>query len=334
MRDHSQPGREIIIGIGTYRPGVRSLVGTLAALVLPAILLPGCASTPQPVCDQWRARVETVRVCNAKGMQCTLEEQSVPYCSRTAGRRTVAAPASVRSEPAAPRKTEESRKPRAAEKAAAPARAPVPPEPAPKKIAKADPPPPPRKAEPPARTAKAGPDLDRFWRSLYSASRVSGLRYGPVREVIRDPATMPASSARVVAALRKHVNTVVSMEIASDRKSTPMDHRLSAVVYQAHSPDAAAALYDAIVRDEWRERKRIARRGVRAVVVNADDKRDQTAEQLIYVQRGSYVLDVHEWKSVHRDAKGKPIPGKRFAHTPPVNADTVAKAAIRTFPAK
>lgn len=282
-------------------------------------------------------------MCNEKGTQCNYEEQSVPVCARTSRQRTAAAAVHVTREPAAPRPMpKESPAARAPERTAAPA--PVPPRPEPRRAAPA----PEKIAKPTATPASAhakeapraqarstgGPDLDRFWRSLYSASRYAGLRYGPVREVIRDPSTMPASSTRVMAALRKHVSTVVSMEIGSDRKFTPMDHRLSAVVYQAHSADAAVALYNAIVRDEWRERKPLKRRGVRAVVVNVDDKDDEAGEQLVYVQRGSYVLDVHEWKSVHRDAKGKPIPGKRFAHSRPIDPDTVAKAAVRTFPAK
>jgi hypothetical protein len=297
-------------------------IGALA-FALPAILLPGCASTG---CEEWGTRVESVKVCNSKGMNCAFQDQPVQYCARKSGER--AAPAAA---PPAPEKT---REPAPAANRPEPEReAPVP-----KKIAKADPaskqPKEGRRA--PALNKSGMPNLTPFWRSLFSASRYPGLRYGKIKRVTMSAATAPASSAPVEAALKTYVRSVVSMQVASDSKSTPMDHRLEVVVYRAHNREAAVALYTAMMRDEWRDKKSQTEPGVALVVVKTGDKNnpEETGSQRMYVQRGSYVVEVDEWKSIYRDAAGKPVPGKRFPHRPPMSPNVVAKAVIKTFPAE
>src|SRR6266480_3915723 len=55
-------------------------------------------------------------------------------------------------------------------------------------------------------SGKAGmPNLTPFWKSLFSASRYPGLRYEKVRRATMGPATAPASSTQVQAALKTHV---------------------------------------------------------------------------------------------------------------------------------
>jgi len=123
------------------------------------------------------------------------------------------------------------------------------------------------------------------------------------------------------------------MQAASEGKATPMDHRLSVVVYRAHNREAAIALYRAMMRDEWRARKAQVEPGVTFVVVNTGDKNNPEASgQRIRLQRGSYVIDVDEWKSIYRDTAGKPLPGKKFPHSPPISPEVVAKAVTKTFP--
>jgi hypothetical protein len=299
-------------------------IGTLT-LALAAILLSGCAST---ACEEWGTRVESVKVCvDPKGTNCTYQDRPVQYCARKSGERAAPAAAPGGKEPTA-------LQPRAPEKTAKPAPAAKPePEqaaPAPKKIARAEP------AAKPKEDRKTGtPNLTAFWRSLFSASRYPGLRYGKVNRVTMDPATTPASSTQVQAALKTHVRSVVSMQVASDSKSTPMDHRLAAVVYRAHNREAATALYAAMMRDEWRDRKPQTQPGVTFVVVKTGDKnKPETPGQRIFLQRGTYVIDVDEWKSIYRDAAGKPVPGKQFPHSPPISPDVVVKAVIKTFPAE
>ncbi len=291
-------------------PLLRAL-GTLT-LTLPAILLSGCAGTP---CEEWGTRVESVKVCGPKGMNCTFQDQPVQYCLRKSGER--AAPAAALG----------------GEKIAKPAPAPNRPEQerqvqAPKKTGKADP-------GPQQIRDKTGmPNLTPFWQSLFSAARYPGLRYGKVKRASLSPATTPASSARVEAALKRHVRSVVSMEIASDIKFTPMDHRLAVVVYRARDREAAAALYTEMMRDEWRDKKPQAQPGVTFAVVKTSDKNNPGAGQRVTLQRGSYVVEVDEWKSIYRDAAGKPAPGKQFPHTDPISPNVVAKAVTQTFPAE
>jgi len=149
------------------------------------------------------------------------------------------------------------------------------------------------------------------------------------------PATAPASGTQVQAALKTHVRSVVSMQVASDGKFTPMDHRLAVVVYRAHNREAAIALYTAMIRDEWRDRKPQAQPGVTLAVVKTGDKNDPgAAGQRIVLQRGSYVVDVDEWKSIYRDAAGKPAPGKQFTHSGPISPNAVVKAVTSTLPAE
>ena len=148
-------------------------------------------------------------------------------------------------------------------------------------------------------------------------------------------ATAPASSPRVEAALKTNVRSVVSMQVASDSKSTPMDHRLEVVVYRAHNRGAAAALYAAMMREEWRDKKPQTQPGVTLAVVKTGDKNNREAGgQRIYLQRGPYVVEVDEWKSIYRNAAGKPVPGKQFPHTDPISPSVVAKAVTQTFPAE
>ena len=56
--------------------------------------------------------------------------------------------------------------------------------------------------------------------------------------------------------------------------------------------------------------------------------------QRICLQRGSYVIDVDEWKSIYMDAAGKPVQGKQFPHTGPISPNVVVKAVTGTFPAE
>jgi hypothetical protein len=304
-------------------------IGTLS-LALPAILLSGCASTADSDCEEWGARVEAVKVCNSRGMNCSIQQQTVEYCARRSGQRAALAGA-----PGAawlqPKEAEVTQAPEVqpAPALAEPERA----APAPKKTAKADPAP----RQPKAQTLdKTGmPNLTPFWQSLFSAARYSGLRYGKVQKVTTGPATTPASSPGVEAALKTRVRSVVSMQAASDSRFTPMDHRLEAVVYRAHNREAAVALYTVMMREEWRDTKPQAQPGVTLAVVKTDDKNNPEGRgQRIYLQRGAYVVEVDEWKSIYRDAKGKPVPGKQFPHTGPISPNVVAKAAISTFPAE
>jgi hypothetical protein len=305
-----------------------------AALALPAILLSGCATSTG--CEEWGTRVESVKVCiDPKGMNCTYQDRPVQYCVRKAGERAAPAAAAGGKEPA-------SGKARAPEKTAKPAPAPNRPEqerkaPASKSIAKADPAPKQPKENRQAQTLdKTGmPNLTPFWQSLFSASRYPGLRYGKVKKVTMSPATAPASSTQVEAALKTHARSVVSMQAASDSKFTPMDHQLAVVVYRAHNREAAVALYSAMMRDEWRDRKPQVQPGVTLAVVKTSDKNNPEAGgQRIYLQRGSYVVEVDEWKSIYRDAAGKLVKGKQFPHSPPISPNVVAKAVVSTFPAE
>ncbi len=306
-------------------------IGTLT-LALPAILLSGCAGTP---CEEWGTRVESVRVCGPKGMNCTYQDQPVRYCARESSERTAPSGKEPGASALRPKEGPETRAP---EKIAKPA--PVPNRieqeraaPAPKKTGKADPAP----REPKAQTLdKSGmPNLTPFWQSLFSASRYPGLRYGKVKKAAMSPAATPASSPRVEAALKTRVRSVVSMQIASDNRFTPMDHQLDVVVYRAHNREAAIALYSVMMRDEWRDKKPQAQPGVTlAVVKTADKNNPKGGGQRIYLQRGSYVVEVDEWKSVYRDAAGKPVPGKQFPHTDPISPNVVAKAVTQTFSAE
>jgi hypothetical protein len=253
----------------------------------------------------------------------------VRYCARKTGERAAPAAAPGKGAAASAPQPKEARAP---EKTAKAAPAAIRPEqereaPAPKQP-KAD-----RRAQ--ALDKSGMPNLTPFWRSLFSASRYSGLRYGKVKRVTTSPETTPASSARVEAALKTHVRSVVSMQVASDSKSTPMDHRLEVVVYRAHNREAAVALYAAMMRDEWRDKKPLAQPGVTLAVVKTGDKNNPEAGgQRMYLQRGSYVVEVDEWKSIYRDAKGKPVPGKQFPHSGPISPSVVAKAVTTTFPAE
>ena len=87
---------------------------------------------------------------------------------------------------------------------------------------------------------------------------------------------------KVQAALKTHVRSVVSMQVASDSKSTPMDHRLAVVVYRAHNREAATALYKAMMRDEWRDRKPQAQPGV---TYRAEPEFDQSRNALDELSR-------------------------------------------------
>ena len=304
-------------------------IGTLT-LALSAILLPGCASTP---CEEWVTRVEPIRVCGPKGMNCTVRNEPVRYCVRKKGE-----PAALRDgkEPVdTALRAKEDPETRAPEKIAKPAAAPEPKReaPAPKTAGKADPAPRQPKAQALDKTGM--PNLTPFWQTLFSAARYPGLRYGRVRRATTSPATTPASSPGVEAALKTRVRSVVSMEAASDSGFTPMDHRLDLVVYRAHNREAAVALYTVMMREEWRDKKHQAQPGVTLAIVKTDDKNNpEGSGQRIYLQRGPYVLEVDEWKSIYRDAKGKPVPGKQFRHTGPISPDVVAKAVTQTFPAE
>jgi len=295
-------------------PRLLRATGTLA-LALPAILLSGCAGTG---CEEWGTRVEAATVCGPKGMNCTVRDQPVQYCVRRTGE--PAAPALASREkgpvPAAP-KQKEGAEARASEKAG-----------------KADTVPSRPQGGQKAQNKTGAPNLTAFWQSLFSASRYPGLRYDKVRKVTTGPKTTPASSAQVEAAIKTHVRTVVSMHVASDSKSTPMEHQPGAVVYRAHSRDAAAALYGAMLRDEWRERKPQSKPGVSLVVVNTSEKKKpEVSGQRMYVQLGPYVIEVNEWKSIYTDAAGKPVAGKQFPHSGLTSPDVVVKAVVGAFPA-
>lgn len=298
-------------------------IGALT-LALPAILLAGCASTG---CEEWGTRVESVKVCGPKNTNCTLQDQPVQYCVRKTGERAAPAAATGKS-PAAPAQPKEARAP---EKTARAAPAPVRPEPereAPAPKPKED-----RRAQAPDKNGM--PNLTSFWQSLFSASRYPGLRYGKVKRVTMSPATTPASSAQVAAALKTHARSVVSMQAASDSKSTPMDHQLAVVVYRAHSREAAAALFTAMMRDEWRGSRRQTQPGVTFIVVKTSDKNNPAAAgQRMVLQRGSYVVEVDEWKSIYKNAAGKPVPGKQFPHTAAIDPNVVVKAVTGAFPAE
>jgi hypothetical protein len=303
--------------------------GTLT-VALPAILLPGCASTP---CEQWATRMESIRVCGPKGLNCAVREEPVQYCVRRKGE--LAALPDGREPAATALRAKEDPETRAPEKTAKPAAAPEPKReaPAPKTTGKAGTAP--RQPKAPALDKTGMPNLTSFWQSLFSAARYSGLRYGKVRRATMSPTTTPASSPGVEAALKLRVRSVVAMEVASDSRSTPMDHRLDLVVYRAHNREAAVALYAVMMREEWRDKKDQAQPGVTLAVVKTDDKNNpEGSGQRIYLQRGPYVLEVDEWKSIYRDAKGKPVPGKQFPHTGPISPNVVAKAVISTFPAE
>jgi len=296
-------------------------IGTLT-LALPAILLSGCASIG---CEEWGTRVESVKVCGPKNTNCTFQDQPVQYCIRESGER--AAPAAAT---------------RAPEKVGKPAPAANRPEqergaPASEKIGRADPAPYQPREDRPAQTRdKTGmPNLTPLWQSLFSASRYPGLRYDKVKKATMGPTTVPASSTQVRAALKTHVRSAVSMQVASDSKFAPMDHRLAVVAYRAHNREAAIALYTAMMRDEWRDREPQAQPGVTFVIVKTSDKYNPEAGgQRMVLQRGSYVVDVDEWKSIYRDAAGKPAPGKQFPRSGPISPDVVVKAVISTFPAE
>ena len=311
-------------------------IGTLT-LALPAVLLSGCAGTARSDCEEWGARVESVRVCNSRGMNCSIQQQTVEYCARTSRQRAALAGASGGKAPDAARvQPKEAQLTQAPEKTVKPTPAPAEQEraaPAPKKTGKADP-----AARPPkAQTLdKSGmPNLTPFWQTLFSASRYPGLRYGKVQKATLSPAATPASSPGIEAALKTRVRSVVSMQVASDARFTPMDHRLDVLVYRAHNREAAVALYTVMMRDEWRDTKPQTQPGVTFAVVKTDDKNNPEGRgQRIYLQRGPYVLEVDEWKSLYRDAKGKPVPGKQFRHTGPISPDVVAKAVTLAFPAE
>jgi hypothetical protein len=65
-----------------------------------------------------------------------------------------------------------------------------------------------------------------------------------------------------------------------------------------------------------------------------DKNKPEAAGQRIVLQRGPYVVEVDEWKSIYRDAAGKPVPGKQFPHSGPISPSVVAKAVTSTFPAE
>jgi hypothetical protein len=278
-------------------------IGALA-FGLPAILLSACA-TPTTGCEEWGTRVESVKVCGPKNTNCTFQDQPVQYCVRKSGERpapaaTTRAPEKVGKPAPAASRTEPERE------AAAPRAQPL--------------------------DKNGMPNLTPFWQSLFSASRYPGVRYGKVRKVALSPSTVPASSPQVQASIKTNVRSAVDMQVASDSKSTPMDHRLDVMVYRAHSREAAAALYAAILREEWRDKKPQAQPGVTLAVVKTGDKNDrEAAGQRIYLQRGAYVVEVDEWKSIYRDAKGRPVAGKQFPHTGPISPNVVAKAVVQTF---
>src|SRR5712692_7342387 len=314
-------------------------IGTLT-LVLPAILLSGCASSG---CEEWGTRVESVKVCGPKNTNCTFQDQPVQYCVRKIGERAAPAAAPGGKEPGASAlQPKEGRETRAPAKTGKPApatnrsrqeREAL----ASEKIGKANPalyqPKEDRRAQ--TRDKTGMPNLTPFWHSLFSASRYPGLRYGKVKKATMGPATTPASSTQVQVALKANVRSVVSMQVASDSKFTPMDHRLAVVVYRAHNREAAIALFTAMMRDEWRDRKREAQPGVTLVVVKTGDKNNPEAGgQRMVLQRGSYVIDVDEWKSIYRDTAGKPVPGKQLPHTGPIGSNVVVKAVTGTFPAE
>ena len=292
-------------------------IGTLT-LALPVILLPGCATSG---CEEWGTRVESVKVCGPRNTNCTFQDQPVQYCVRKPGERAAPAAAPGGKEPGASAlQRKEGRETRAPAKTGKPAPAANRPE---------------QEPGAPASGKTGMPNLTPFWQSLFSASRYPGLRYGKVGRATMGPATAPASSTQVQAALKTHVRSVVSIQVASDSKFTPMDHRLAVVVYRTHNREAAIALYTEMIRDEWRDRKRQTQPGVTLVIVKTGDKNNpEAAGQRIVLQRGSYVIDVDEWKSIYRDAASKPAPGKQFTHSGPISPNVVVKAVTSTFPAE
>ena len=292
-------------------------IGTLT-LALPAILLSGCASTG---CEEWGTRVESVKVCGPKNTNCIFQDQPVQYCVRKPGERAAPAAAPGGKKPGASAlQPKEGRETRASAKIGKPASATNRPE---------------QEPGAPASGKIGMPNLTPFWQSLFSASRYPGLRYDKVKKATMGPTTAPASSTQVQAALKTHVRSVVSMQVASDSKFAPMDHRLAVVVYRAHNREAAIALYTAMMRDEWRDRKPQAQPGVTLVIVKTGDKYNPEAGgQRMVLQRGSYVVDVDEWKSIYRDAAAKPAPGKQFPRSGPISPNVVVKAVTRTFPAE
>jgi len=292
-------------------------IGTLT-LALPVILLTGCATSG---CEEWGTRVESVKVCGPKATNCTFQDQPVQYCVRKTGERAGPAAAPGGKGPGASAlQPKEGRETRAPAKTGKPAPATNRPE---------------QERGAPASGKIAMPNLTPFWQSLFSASRYPGLRYGKVRRATMGPAIAPASSTQVQAALKTHVRSVVSMQVASDSKFAPMDHRLAVVVYRAHNREAAIALYTAMMRDEWRDSKPLAQPGVTLAIVKTGDKYNPEAGgQRMVLQRGSYVVDVDEWKSIYRDAAAKPAPGKQFPRSGPISPNVVVKAVTRTFPAE
>jgi hypothetical protein len=81
--------------------------------------------------------------------------------------------------------------------------------------------------------------------------------------------------------------------------------------------------------------RRCLRVGVTLALVKTDDKNNPEGRgQRIYLQRGAYVVEVDEWKSIYRDAAGKPVPGKQFPHTGPISPNVVVKAVTSKFPAE
>src|SRR5215472_10449037 len=297
------------------------LLRAIGTSTLAATLLSGCATTG---CEEWGTRMESVKVCGPKGSNCTFQDQPVQYCARRTGERaapTAAAGGNSSTAALQPKEGSETRarasKPAPQERGAT----------ASEKIGK---------ASPPKAADKTGmSNLTPFWQSLFSASRYPGLRYGKVKKVTMGPGTTPANSPQMHAAIKTHVRSVVSMEVASDSKSTPMDHRLAVVVYRAHNREAAIALYSTMTNEEWRDRKSQTQPGVALFVVKSGDKnKPEAGEQRICLQRGAYVIDVVEWKSIYRDAVGKPMPGKQFPHTGPISTNVVVKAVTSTFPAE
>jgi len=83
-----------------------------------------------------------------------------------------------------------------------------------------------------------------------------------------------------------------------------------------------------------RQKTSDAARVTLAVVKTSDKNNRDAAGQRIYLQRGSYVIDVEERKSIYTDAAGKPVPGKQFPHSGPISPNVVVKAVTSTFPAE
>jgi hypothetical protein len=279
--------------IGMSRARIAATVIPFLMLVLPAILLPGCVTTE---CEKWLTQVETVKVCDAKGLNCSLQKKSTQYCAKKKGQPAESTGAPEDNGPSVygPQLAEDRR----------------------------------------TREKIGVPDLTPFWQSLFSASRYPGLPYSKLEKITTGPTTTPANGHGIEAALEKHIRVAVRMRVVSNSKLTPMDHRLTVSVYLAHNREAAVALYEAMMREEWNYKKPYSRRGVTFFVFNRNYKNSPGVSwQQIYLQRGSHVIDVDEWKSIYRDASGNPLPGKQFPHTRPIRADDVVKTVINTFPA-